>query len=358
MSATHAGPLTGIRVVEIAGIGPVPHACMILADLGAEVIRVERPGAPRVVAPRNDIVLRGRGNQVLDLKESEGVNTVLDLVADADVLVEGFRPGVMERLGLGPSRCHERNPRLTYARMTGWGQDGPLSSTAGHDLTYLALSGALFGLGQGTQQPQFPGNLLGDYGGGSTYLVIGILSSLLESARSGRGQVVDAAIVDGVTHLNAIQLSLLADGQSTEEEPHHALNGGAPFYAVYETADGRHMAVGALEPQFFSEFVRLLAVEEECPSQTDTAAYPRMRALFEAKFAQRTQADWTATFDGSDACVSPVLAPSEAALHPHLRARRVYVTHDGVLQPAPAPRFSRTPAVMNGLNASSRAHSF
>lgn len=345
------GPLSGVKVLEIAGIGPAPHACMTLADLGAEVIRIERPSAPRFLAREHDIAQRARRSLVLDLKEPAAIVTVLGLATKADVLVEAFRPGVMERLGIGPIECHARNPRLVYARMTGWGQDGPLARTAGHDLTYLAVSGVLHGLGQVPKKPQFPGNLLGDYGGGSTYLVIGILSALLETARSGSGQVVDAAIVDGVAHLSAVTLSLLADGQADEHDMRHTLNGGVPYYALYETADGRHMAVAALEPQFFVELVRLLELEDACPDQSNVAAHDQIRELFASRFRERTQAEWSRLFWGTDACVAPVISLTEAANHPHVRSRAVYVRNQGVLQPRPAPRFSRTPTALNAIAA-------
>src|SRR4051812_6487765 len=260
-TTTLTGPLRGIRVVEIAGIGPGPHAAMLLADLGADVIRVERPGGAGSAGPRDtDLLTRGRPSVVLDLKHPAAVDTVLALAERADVLVEGMRPGAAERLGIGPDDCRARNPRLVYARMTGWGQEGPLAGTAGHDLNYLALSGALHGLGQVPDRPQFPTNLLGDFGGGSTYLVIGILAALLEARTSGEGQVVDAAIVDGTAHLTAMVAGLLAGGSSPERRAEGLLDGGAPFYGVYETADGRHMAVGALERQFYSALLDRLGV--------------------------------------------------------------------------------------------------
>ncbi|MFN8192845.1 MAG: CaiB/BaiF CoA-transferase family protein [Nocardioidaceae bacterium] len=338
------GPLSGVRVVELAGIGPGPHACMLLADLGADVIRVDRPGGGMFGAGRADVLNRGRPSVALDLKHPRAVATVLDLVERADVLVEGLRPGTTERLGLGPEECWARNPRLVYGRMTGWGQDGPLAPTAGHDLTYLAVSGALEHLGQDRSRPHFPGNLLGDFGGGSTYLVVGVLAALLEARASGRGQVVDAAIVDGVAHLNAIGATMQAVGLAGEERASGLIDGGAPFYDLYETADGRHVAVGALEPQFYAELVERLGLAETAPSRDDPARADDLRALLAETFRGRTQAAWVELFEGSDACVAPVLTLGEAAEHPHLRARGTLVEHGGIVQPAPAPRFSRTPA--------------
>lgn len=336
-----AGPLRGVRVVELAGIGPSPHACMLLADLGAEVIRVDRPGGPGV-GGSHDFLLRGRPSVALDLKQPEAVATVLELVASADVLIEGMRPGVTERLGLGPDDCWAVNPRLVYGRMTGWGQDGPWAQAAGHDLDYIAVTGALDGLGQDPSRPHFPTNLLGDFGGGSTYLVIGVLAALLEALSSGRGQVVDAAIVDGTAHLNTMIASFTASGLFAGERGANLLDGGAPFYDLYRTADGRQLAVGCLEPQFFAEFVRLLGVADQAPDQFDPQRWPQLRDLFARTIAGRTLAEWAEVFDGSDACVAPVLTLDEAPEHPHLAARRVYREHDGRIQPAPAPRFSRT----------------
>ena len=338
------GPLRGVKVVEIAGIGPSPHACMILADLGADVIRVERPGGQPLAGGAHDLLNRGRPSVALDLKDPEAVGTVLDLVERADVLVEGMRPGVAERLGLGPEDCRARNPRLVYARMTGWGQDGPLAMAAGHDLNYVAITGALFGLGQDRTRPHFPSNLVGDFGGGSTYLVIGLLAALFEARLSGEGQVVDAAIVDGTAHLNAMSSAFLASGTYTEERAANLLDGGAPFYDLYETSDGRHMSVGALEPQFYDRFVELLGVRDVAPDRYDPAQAEALRKLFTETFASRTQAEWTAVFEGTDACVAPVVKLSEAPAHPHLRAREVFVEKDGLVQPQPAPRFSRTRA--------------
>jgi alpha-methylacyl-CoA racemase len=337
------GPLRGLRVVEIAGIGPGPHAATLLADLGADVIRVERPGG--AVAPgirETDLLTRGRPSVALDLKRREAVDAVLVLVEGADVLLEGMRPAAMERLGLGPAECLARNPRLVYGRMTGWGQDGPLARTAGHDLNYISLAGALHGLGQDPDRPHFPTNLLGDFGGGSTYLVIGVLAALLDSRTSGEGQVVDAAIVDGTAHLSAMFAGMLSGGFAREQRAANLLDGGAPFYDLYETSDGKHMSVGALEPQFYAVLLDTLGVRDAAPDRDDPEHWPALRELFATRFAQRTQAEWTAVFEGTDACVAPVLPLTEAAASPHLEARGTYVDRGGVLQPAPAPRFSRT----------------
>jgi alpha-methylacyl-CoA racemase len=339
------GPLRGVRVVELASLGPGPHACTILADLGADVIRVDRPGGQPLVGPR-DFLTRGRPSVALDLKHPDAVATVLRLVESADALVEGLRPGVAERLGLGPLECLDRNPRLVYGRMTGWGQTGPLAPTAGHDIDYLAVSGVLHGLGQDPGRPQFPKNLLGDFGGGSTYLVIGLLAALLEARTSGRGQVVDAAIVDGVAHLDAMGAGHRAIGLATERRTAGLLDGGAPFYDVYETADGRHLAVGALESQFYDALLDGLGLRGSAPDRDDPANHPALRELFATTIRLRTLAEWREVFDGTDACVAPVLTPTEASTHPHLTERATYVDRGLGSEPAPAPRFSRTEATL------------
>jgi alpha-methylacyl-CoA racemase len=336
------GPLAGIKVVEIAGIGPGPHACMLLADLGADVIRVERPGGQLLTGGSHDLLNRGRPSVALDLKHPDAVETVLRLVEEADVLVEGMRPGVTERIGIGPDDCLARNPRLVYGRMTGWGQSGPWASMAGHDMNYIAITGTLFGLGQVKDKPQFPANLVGDFGGGSTYLVIGVLAALLEARVSGQGQVVDAAIVDGTASLNAMGAAFLASGTFTEERAANLLDGGVPYYDIYETADGRHMSVGALEPQFYEELVDLLGIRETAPDRYDADRAEELRSVIAARFLERTQAEWSAVFDGTDACVAPILPLSAAVDHPHIKERGVFVEKDGLVQPAPAPRFSRT----------------
>jgi alpha-methylacyl-CoA racemase len=340
------GPLRGLKVVEIAGIGPSPHACMILADLGADVIRVERPGGQMLTGGPNDLLNRGRPSVALNLKDPEAISTVLDLVADADVLIEGMRPGTTERLGLGPDECLARNPRLVYGRMTGWGQSGPLARAAGHDMNYIAITGALFGMGQDKSKPHFPSNLVGDFGGGSTYLVIGVLAALLEARLSGEGQVVDAAIVDGTAHLNAMTTGMLAGGNLREERAANLLDGGMPFYDLYETSDGRHMSVGPLEPQFYEVFVKLLGIEN-APDRYDFDSADELRRRITEAFGARTQAEWSEIFEGTDSCVAPILPISEAMEHPHMVAREVFVEKSGVRQPAPAPRFSRTTASLS-----------
>jgi alpha-methylacyl-CoA racemase len=341
------GPLKGIKVVEIAGIGPSPHACMILADLGADIIRIERPGGQMLTGGSHDLLNRGRPSVALNLKDPAAVATVLELVEGADVLIEGMRPGVTERMGIGPDDCFARNPRLVYGRMTGWGQTGPWSQVAGHDMNYIAITGTLHGLGQVPGKPQFPTNLVGDFGGGSTYLVIGILAALLEARVSGQGQVIDAAIVDGTANLNAMTAAFLAGGNFQESRASNLLDGGAPYYDIYETSDGKHMSVGALEPQFYEVFVDLLGIRETAPDRYDLARYDELRAIITEKFLARTQAEWCAVFDGTDACVAPIVPLTEAFEHPHMKAREVFVERDGYVQPQPAPRFSRTAATLS-----------
>jgi alpha-methylacyl-CoA racemase len=337
-----SGPLTGVRVVELAGIGPTPFAAMTLADLGADVLRIDRPGAgPMFGPPEGDLLNRGRRSVAVDLKHPEGVATVLRLVEKAEVLIEGFRPGVTERLGLGPEDCRRVNRRLVYGRMTGWGQDGPLAHTAGHDLGYIATTGVLHAIGRAGGPPQVPLNLVGDFGGGGMYLVTGVLAALLEARSSGEGQVVDAAIVDGTAHLSTMIVGMRASGGWRDERGTNVLDTGAPYYDVYETADGRHMALAALEPQFYHEFVARFGVDD-LPDRHDPQQWPALRERIARRFRERTQAEWTQVYDGTDACVAPVLTFDEAAKGPHLAARQTYVEHHGVVQPAPAPRFSRT----------------
>ncbi len=341
------GPLRGIKVVEIAGIGPSPHACMILADLGADIIRIERPGGQMLTGGSHDLLNRGRPSVALNLKDPAAVATVLDLVEGADVLIEGMRPGVTERMGIGPDDCFARNPQLVYGRMTGWGQTGPWSQVAGHDMNYIAITGTLHGLGQVPGKPQFPTNLVGDFGGGSMYLVVGILAALLEAKVSGQGQVIDAAIVDGTANLNAMTAAFLAGGNFQEQRASNLLDGGAPYYDIYETSDGKHMSVGALEPQFYEIFLDLLDIRSVAPDRYDLARYDELRTVITEKFAAKTQAEWCAIFDGTDACVAPIVPLTEAFQHPHMKAREVFVEHEGYIQPAPAPRFSRTEATLS-----------
>ncbi|MCW2912165.1 MAG: Alpha-methylacyl-CoA racemase [Actinomycetia bacterium] len=335
------GPLAGTRVVELAGMGPGPHAAMLLADLGADVVRVQRPRAD------GGLDQRPRGRRIIDadLKVPVGRAAVLSLVTRADVLIEGFRPGVTERLGLGPADCEAVNPALVYARMTGWGQDGPLASTAGHDINYISITGVLDAIGREGHPPTIPLNLVGDFGGGSMYLVLGVLAALIERQRSGRGQVIDAAIVDGVGSLAHMIWAMRGDGRWSDRRGTNRLDSGAPFYDVYATSDGGYMAVGALEPRFYAEFVTRFGLDPATlPPQQDRAHWPMLRELFARTFASRTRAEWTEVFEGTDACTTPVLSFEEAAGHPHLAARAALIDLDGVTQPAPAPRFSRTPA--------------
>lgn len=341
-----SGPLSGVRVVELAGIGPGPFAAMMLADLGADVVRVDRPdgGALQIASPDRDILFRGRPNVLIDLKSPRGVELVLDLVERADILLEGFRPGVTERLGLGPDTCLERNPRLVYGRMTGWGQDGPLAHTAGHDINYISIAGGLDPLGHVDQPPTFPQNLLGDFAGGSLYLVTGVLAALSHARETGEGQVVDAAITDGVAHLMAMAVAMQQAGVWDGRRGTSMLGGAAPFYDVYETSDGRWMSVGGLEPRFWKIMGELLDVE--LPDRNDLNEWPALRKVLAETFAQRTQAEWSELFDGTDACVAPVVPLTEAYEHPHNVARGTYVERDGLTQPAPAPRFSATPATL------------
>jgi alpha-methylacyl-CoA racemase len=345
---SRTGPLAGVRVLELAGIGPGPFCAMMLADAGATVLRIDRPGA-RLPGPERALMNRGRQSAVLDLKHPRGIGALLRLVEVADVLLEGFRPGVTERMGVGPDACLARNPRLVYARMTGWGQAGPLSPTAGHDIGYIARTGALHALGRADGPPQFPANLLGDFGGGGMLMAFGICAALVERGTSGRGQVVDAAIVDGVASLLAMPFMLMAQGLWRDERGVNLLDGGAPWYDVYATADGRWMAVGALEPQFYAALLaRLgLADDNDLPDRGDPRNWPELRARLAARFAERTRDEWAAVFVGGDACTEPVLSLTEAAADPHLAARGTYVTKDGVTQPAPSPRFSRTPGALS-----------
>src|SRR4051812_2107923 len=326
---------------------------MVLADMGADVIRVERPGAVGASpAPRADILNRGKRSIALDLKRPEAIEAVLALTSRADVLVEGYRPGVAERLGVGPDAVWARNPALVYGRMTGWGQEGPLATSAGHDIGYIAGTGAPGALGEGRGPPQIPLNLVGDFGGGSTYLVMGVLAALLEARTTGRGQVVDAAIVDGASHLLAVVHSLLGQGRWADERGVNMLDGGTPFYAVYETSDGGHMAVGALEPQFYAELLRLLEIPPDVvdpAAQNDREQWPALRATLAETFAFRTRAEWTEVFTGTDACVAPVLGLREAAGHPHVAARGSVRELDGILQPGTAPPFSGHPDVQTML---------
>jgi alpha-methylacyl-CoA racemase len=345
------GPLTGLRVIELAGIGPAPHAAMVLADLGADVVRIDRPvpGATALRPGATDHLLRGRRSVALDLKLGADRERLLELVFAADVLLEGYRPGVAERLGVGPEDCAAINPGLVYARMTGWGQDGPLATTAGHDLNYLSLTGTLHAIGRAGERPVPPLNLVGDFGGGSMLVLVGILAALFERSQSGLGQVVDAAMVDGASLLTQMIWSLRGGGVWSDRRGVNLLDGGCPYYDTYECADGRYVAVGALEGQFWTALLAGLGfVPAEFPDRTDPNTWPDLRRRLTAVFAGRSRDEWAEVFGGTDACVTPVLTFAEAAGHPHLAARQTLVGWDGVTQAAPAPRFSRTPSSRPG----------
>jgi alpha-methylacyl-CoA racemase len=338
------GPLAGLRVVEMAGLGPVPHAAMQLADLGADVIRVDRPGgASSPLAGAVDHVLRGRTTMVADLKDPGELRRVAALADRADVLLEGSRPGIMERLGLGPQACAQRNPRLVYGRMTGWGRKGPLAPFAGHDLNYLALSGVLHAIGPADAPPPVPLTLLGDYAGGSMFLVSGVLAALYERERSGRGQVVDVAMVDGIGLLSQKIWAMRGTGAWSEQRHANLLDGGAPFYDTYTCADGRYLAVAAIERKFYAELLAGLGLADaDLGDQYDRAAWPTIRVALADRIAQKTRDEWADVFEGTDACATPVLTLTEALAHPHATARESYINIDGVLQPAPTPRFGRS----------------
>ena len=340
---TNTGPLAGVKVIELGGIGPGPHAAMVLADLGADVVRVRRPGG--LTMPAEDRDLLHRGKRIVDLDVKNEPQALLELAARADVLLDCFRPGTCERLGIGPDACAAVNPRLIFARITGWGQDGPLATTAGHDINYLSQTGALSAIGFRDRPPVAPLNLVADFGGGSMLVLLGIVAALYERERSGKGQVIDAAMVDGVSILSQMMWTMKSIGSLVDERESFLLDGGAPFYRTYETADGQYMAVGAIEPQFFAQLLVGLGLSpDEMPNQFDLANYPKMREIFTERFAGKTRAEWSEIFAGTDACVTPVLSWTEAAQNEHLKARATVVRANGVEQAAPAPRFSRTPS--------------
>lgn len=345
-SADRQGPLSGVKVVELAGLGPAPFCGMLLADLGAEVLRIDRAGARSAGAamfdPAKDILQRGRQAVALDLKSADGQAAALRLIGEAEILIEGFRPGVTERLGLGPDACLARNPRLVYGRITGWGQDGPLAPTAGHDINYLGLSGALHSIGRAAGGPVPPLNLVADFGGGAMLLAAGVLAALVRARADGRGQVVDAAMTDGCALLQAMTLTLRAMGRWQDRRQANLLDGGAPRYDTYVCADGRHVAVGALEPQFYRLLLEGLGLAGDPAMEhpDDRSRWPAQRERIAAAFARQSRDQWCQHFEGSDACVSPVLSLAEAPSHPHNLARKTFVTANGLLQPAVAPRFS------------------
>lgn len=338
-----SGPLAGVKVIELGGIGPGPHAGMVLADLGADVVRVRRPGG--LTMPAENVDLLHRGKRIVDLDVKNSAGALLELAAKADVLLDCFRPGTCERLGIGPDDCAAVNPRLIFARITGWGQDGPLAQVAGHDINYLSQTGVLSAIGYRDRPPVAPLNLAADFGGGSMLVLLGIVAALYERERSGQGQVIDAAMVDGVSVLAQMMWTMKSTGALQNRRESFLLDGGAPFYRVYEASDGGHLAVGAIEPQFFAQLLAGLGfAADEVPGQFELDRYDQMRAAFTERFAGKTRDEWTAIFDGGDACVTPVLDWTEAAADRHLLARRTLVEIDGVQQAAPAPRFSRTPA--------------
>jgi alpha-methylacyl-CoA racemase len=342
-----SGPLEGVRIIELAGLGPAPFAGMMLADAGADIIRIdryERATYPPLAEAHVDLMNRGRRSVAVDLKHPEGVELVVGLAGTADGFMEGFRPGVAERLGLGPEECLARNPKLVYGRMTGWGQDGPMANTAGHDIDYISLAGALEPMGRAGQRPYPPLNLVGDFGGGGMLLAFGMLAAILHARATGEGQVVDAAMVDGAASLMAMTYTLRASGIWKDERGTNLLDTGAHFYEVYETSDGGYFSVGAIEPQFYAELIRLMGLADtDMPGQNDRDQWPAMKERFAAVFASKTRKEWEEVFDGSDACAAPVLSPAEAPHHPHNQFRGTFTEVAGVVQPSPSPRFGRTP---------------
>jgi len=358
------GPLRGLKIIEMAGLGPAPFCAMMLADMGAEVIRIDqkrKAGAPASAFfshPRYDVLARGRRSLALDLKQPAGTRVALSLIAKADALLEGFRPGVMERLGLSPETCLQCNPKLVYGRMTGWGQHGPLAAAAGHDINYVALTGALSAIGRPGTPPAVPLNLVGDFGGGAMMMAFGLLCGILEAQRSGRGQVIDAAMTDGAALLAAAMYGFKADGQWSNERSSNMLDGGAPYYDTYTCADGKHIAIGAIEPQFYALLRERLGLNDPAfDHQNDRRRWPDLKRRLVEVFSTRTRDQWCELLEGSDACFAPVLDWDEAPRHPHNRERAVFTTVDGVLQPAPAPRFSRTPGTVKSPAVAPGEHS-
>ncbi|BCN40518.1 alpha-methylacyl-CoA racemase [Alicycliphilus denitrificans] len=350
MGQQSTGPLAGVKIIELGGIGPGPFAAMLLSDLGADVLRIDRIAASDsgIAMPEKfNLLHRGRRSVAMDLKKPQAVEAVRALVAQADALIEGFRPGVAERLGLGPDACMAVNPRLVYGRMTGWGQDGPLAQAPGHDLNYIALTGVLHSIGTRGGPPVPPLNLAGDFGGGALYLALGIVSAILEARGSGRGQVVDAAMVDGSASLMTLMYGMRAAGVWTDERGTNRLDSGAPFYGVYETQDGLYVALASNEPRFYRETLEKLGLATAgLPDQHDQSRWPALKETFARVFKTRTRAEWCRIMEGSEVCFAPVLSMGEAPQHPHLKERGTFVEFDGVVQPAPAPRFSRTPGAI------------
>ncbi|MEP3247027.1 MAG: CaiB/BaiF CoA-transferase family protein [Sneathiella sp.] len=346
------GPLAGFKIVEMGGIGPGPMCALLLSDMGADVIRIDRmqeTGLGVHTEPKFNLLMRGRRSVAIDSKSKEGQELILSLIEQADGLIEGFRPGVMERLGLGPDVVFARNPKITYGRMTGWGQDGPMAPAAGHDLNYIALSGALHAMGRKGSMPTPPLNLVGDFGGGALYLAMGMLAAMLEAGKSGKGQVVDVSMVDGAASLMSTFFGLKAAGRWSNERGTNILDSGAHFYDVYETSDGKYVSIGSIETKFYNELLRLTGLEnEDLPPQMDVASWPKLRARFAEVFVQKTRDEWCEIMEGTDVCFAPVLSMDEAPEHPHNIARGTFTEIDGVIQPAPAPKFSRTKSEIQG----------
>ena len=355
------GVLSGYRVIELAGIGPGPMCAMLLSDMGADVLRIDRAadaGLGIAMDPKYSLLNRGRRSVAFDLKKPEAIEAVLKLVEKADALIEGFRPGVTERLGLGPDDCLKRNPRLIYGRMTGWGQEGPLAHAAGHDINYIALSGALHSIGRKGDAPVPPLNLVGDFGGGALYLALGVVAGLLEAQKSGKGQVVDAAMVDGAASLMTAIYGMHGSGFWNNERGDNILDTGAHYYEVYETKDGKHVAIGSIEAKFYAELLRLSGLQgEELPHQQDRKSWPKMKERLKTLFRTKTRDEWCKIMEGSDICFAPVLSMSEAPQHPHMKHRGTFVEENGVTQPGPAPRFSRTPSKIQRPPARPGEHS-
>ncbi|MEI8263601.1 MAG: CaiB/BaiF CoA-transferase family protein [Actinomycetes bacterium] len=344
-----AGPLEGIKVIELAGIGPSPYACMLLADAGADILRLDRPGAAMPPgAPKWELLNRSRPSIGIDLKNPDAIALALELIGDADVVIEGYRPGVAERLGLGPDDCLAVNPKIVYGRMTGWGQEGPLAERAGHDINYIAIAGALWPIGRSDEIPTLPLNLVGDFGGGGMMLAFGVVSALLSARLTGRGQVVDASMVDGAASMMTMTYGFNVAGLWEWERGVNMLDTGAHFYEVYETKDDKYFAVGAIERKFYAELLEGLGLSgEELPDQMDRTGWPGLKVRFAEIFKTKTRDEWTEIFDGTDACATPVLSPIETFHHPHMEQRSTFVEIDGVMQPAPAPRFSATPSAIS-----------
>jgi alpha-methylacyl-CoA racemase len=344
------GVLSGYKIVEFAGIGPAPMCAMLLSDMGAEVLRIDRAEDANLGIPteaKYGVLNRGRRSVAIDLKKKEGTEVALKLITKADAVIEGFRPGVMERLGLGPDVCMARNPRLVFGRMTGWGQDGPLALAAGHDINYIALTGALHSIGRKGEAPVPPLNLVGDFGGGGVYLALGVVAGILEAQKSGKGQVIDVAMIDGASSLMAAIYGLRAAGRWTDVRGENILDTGAHYYDVYETSDGKYISIGSIEPKFYAELLRLGGLQqEELPRQNDRPAWPVLKERVAKIFKTKTREEWCKIMEGSEVCFAPVLSMQEAPNHPHNRQRETFVEVDGVVQPAPAPRFSRTPSAI------------